>query len=147
MYIKKLLITTVLGVSMLGANAVSADQTSTFANSSTKQASKHHGFNRMLTTEQRKELHNIMKGLHEQLVPLFKEKMALKMQVRGKLATPQTQWADISKLVDQINENNAKITTLITRTQLTTFQKLGVLLPLPHHRFHGHKHGFKFGRG
>lgn len=139
MIIKKLLISTVLGASVLTTPLVIADQTGANANSSTqiKKIHGHHGFNKLLTAQENSELRAIMKNFHEQMAPLVKEKVALKLQLRGKIATPQTQWADISKLIEQINENNAKITTLIARTQLSTFQKLGVLMPLPHHHFKG----------
>ncbi|KTD36109.1 hypothetical protein Lnau_1093 [Legionella nautarum] len=141
MYLKKLIMTTVLGMSVLGASVVSADSSLNAVKIvPTKQIHQKHEFKGLLTAEQRNELKAIKKNLHEQLVPLFKEKMALKLQLKGKMAAPQTQWADISKLVEQLNENNAKATTLIARTQLSTFQKLGVLLPLQHHHHH---HGFK----
>lgn len=139
MYLRKIIMTTVLGMSVLGASVVSADS-SPGAFNIAKQIHQKQGFKGLLTAEQRDELKAIKKSLHEQLLPLFKEKRALKLQLKGKMASPQTQWADISKLVDQLNENNAKITTLIARTQLSAFQKFGVLLPLHHHHHH---HGFK----
>lgn len=144
MYLRKLIMTTVLGTLVLGASVVSANSSpSDIVNSAPiKQIHQQRGFMGILTIEQRDDLKVIKKNLHEQLVPLFKEKMALKLQLKGKMASPQTQWADISKLVDQLNENNAKITSLVVRTQLSTFQKFGVLLPLQPHHFH-HHHGFK----
>jgi protein CpxP len=141
MYLRKLIMTTVLSMSVLGASVVSADSSPGAVNIALiKQIHQKQVFKGLLTDEQRDELKAIKKNLHEQLLPLFKEKMALKLQLKGKMASPQTQWADISKLVDQLNENNAKITTLIARTQLSAFQKLGVLLPLQHHYHH---HVFK----
>jgi len=146
MHIKKLMMTTILSISVLGITGVSANQsTIKEANSiPIKKACKYQGIKSVLTVEQRDELRNIMRNLHVQLTPLIKKKMALKIQLKGKMATPQTQWADINKLVEELNENNAKMTTLITRAQLVAFQKFGVFLPL-HHRFH--HHGFMKGRG
>ncbi|CDZ79071.1 hypothetical protein BN59_03387 [Legionella massiliensis] len=146
---KKLLITSILGASVLTASVVMAEQTeNTGGNlSQVQKIHKNHGYNKLLTAQQNNELREIMKGLREQMAPLIKEKIALKMQLKGKIATPQTQWSDISKLVEQINENNAKITALIARTQLTTFQKLGVLIPMHNPRFHGAHHGFKISKG
>ena len=78
--------------------------------------------------------------MRESMRPLLKEKEALRLQLVGKLATPGTEWKDLSPLIAKINDNNAKITTLFTKTQLSSFQKLGVLLfPHPHAK-HSHHH-------
>lgn len=69
------------------------------------------------------------------MAPLIKEKRALSMQIRGKLATPNAKWSDISSLVEKRNRVNAKISALWTQTQFQTYQKLGVLLPV-HHGHH-----------
>jgi hypothetical protein len=103
------------------------------------------GVSRMLTPVQRQELHTILQSMREQMTPLIKEKKSLQLQLRGKLATPNTQWDDVSSLVASLNDNHAKITTLYAKTQLKAFQTLGVLLPLPHGRaFHRpHQPGFR----
>lgn len=94
---------------------------------------------KLLTLEQRSELAKIKKNLHAQMAPLIKEKRALSMQIRGKLATPNAKWSDISRLVEKRNSVNAKISTLWAQTQFKTYQKLGVLLPIRH----GHHCGFQ----
>ncbi|PWY56971.1 hypothetical protein DGG96_04425 [Legionella qingyii] len=90
---------------------------------------------KLLTPEQRSELAKIKKNLREQMAPLVKEKRALSMQIRGKLATPNAKWSDISSLVEKRNRVHAKISTLWAQTQFQTYQKLGVLLPV-HHGHH-----------
>ncbi|WP_131795209.1 hypothetical protein [Fluoribacter gormanii] len=90
---------------------------------------------KLLTPEQRSELAKIKKNLRAQMAPLIKEKRALSMQIRGKLATPNAKWSDISSLVEKRNRVNAKISALWTQTQFQTYQKLGVLLPV-HHGHH-----------
>lgn len=135
MTIKKLLLSALIGTSVLTTSLVMAEQLPTKGNASI-QVIKHPNYqrsSRLLTAQENRELDVIMKDFREQMLPLIKEKVALKLRLRGKMATPQTQWLDISKLIEQINENNSKITALIARTQLTTFQKFGVLIPLPHH--------------
>lgn len=114
--------------SVAGAGMVSIHQTQHFRPNEGK----------LLTPAQRSELARIKKNLHEQMMPLIKEKRALSMQIRGKLATPHANWNDISKLVEKRNMINAKMNTLWTQTQFKTFQKLGVLLPARH----GHHCGF-----
>lgn len=103
----------------------------------------HHGHHtaqgKILTAKDRETLHGIMHGMRESMRPLLKEKESLRLQLIGKLATPGTQWKDISPLIGQINDNHAKITTLFAQTQLTTFQKLGVLL-FPNHPQMRHAH-------
>ncbi|MGL5742071.1 MAG: hypothetical protein ACRCXC_05745 [Legionella sp.] len=69
------------------------------------------------------------------MLPLIKEKRALSMQRRGKIATPNTNWSDISGLVEKRNAINAKMGTLWAKTQFQTVQKLGIVLPM-HHKHH-----------
>ena len=140
MHIKKLVLGSTLALSLLSTSMVFANEDT---NKMTPQIAKHHHFHKgsgiLLTTEQRADLQVILQDMRQQMTPLLKEKRALKLQLMGKLATPAMQWNDIAKLVEHINENNAQITTLFAKTQLTTYQKLGVLLPAFHGR-HGHGH-------
>lgn len=94
-------------------------------------------FLKMLTQEQRTEFDALMTATKEQVKPLFKEKHALHMQLNGLIATPGMQWSEVSKVVDKINANNAKITTLFAQNKLEVFKKFGVVLP-PFHRAHAH---------
>ncbi|WP_454786074.1 Spy/CpxP family protein refolding chaperone [Legionella sp. WA2024007413] len=90
---------------------------------------------KLLTPEQRSELAKIKNTFRTQMAPLIKEKRALSMQIKGKLASPNAKWSDISSLVEKRNRVNAKISTLWAQTQFQTYQKLGVLLPV-HHSHH-----------
>ncbi|KTD40008.1 Spy/CpxP family protein refolding chaperone [Legionella parisiensis] len=112
-----------------GATVVSVNQTGHYRQHVAK----------LLSPEQRVELAKIKKELHAQMAPLIKEKRALSMQIRGKLATPNAKWSDISRLVEKRNSVHAKISTLWAQTQFKSYQKLGVLLPIRH----GHHCGFQ----
>ncbi|MCL9685651.1 hypothetical protein [Legionella maioricensis] len=140
MAIKRFLLINTLAIA-LGASSLAAAQPSSekIINLSAPPAHAHpHPFDGMLSQEQKAELQNYMKAMHQQMAPLLKEKSALRLQLMGKIATPGMQWEEISKLVDKINANNNQITTVFAKTQLQVFQKLGVLLPPPH------KHHFKW---
>ncbi len=130
-----------LGVSSMAVVAAQPASEKIATLSAQQNQSKHHRLGGLLTQEQRAELKNYMQGMRQQMIPLIKEKKALKLQLMGKIATPGVQWDEISKLVNQINANNAKITTLYAQTQLQVFQKLGVMLP-PFHKHHSkwHRH-------
>ncbi|CEG56181.1 hypothetical protein [Legionella fallonii] len=130
-----------LGVSSMAAMAAQPASEKIATLSAQQSQPKHHRWGGLLTQEQRAELKNYMQSMRQKMTPLVKEKKALKLQLMGKIATPGVQWDEISKLVDQINANNAQMTTLYAQTQLQVFQKLGVLLPPPHkHHSRWHKH-------
>ena len=97
--------------------------------------------NVLLTKAQRAEMRTIVHAMFEEMRPLLKTKHALQLQLMGKVATPNMQWSEVAGLLNAINQNNARITTLFAKTQFTTFQKLGVTLPLPHtnHGVHAHR--------
>ena len=141
MRINKLVLTSTVVLSLISTSMVFANQDATAAAPAVAPAVQHQyhkGHNRLLTAHQQRELHAIIQGMNEQMLPLLKEKKSLNTQIRGKISAPKTQWSDIAPLVKQLNENNAKITTLFAKTQLTAFQKVGVLLPTPHA---GHSYG------
>ncbi|CAM2746359.1 Uncharacterised protein [Legionella steigerwaltii] len=137
MKIKRFLLISSLSLGVLGASIATAQPSATAAVASinhTGQYRQHVG--KLLTPEQRSELAKIRKSLRAQMAPLIKEKRALSMQIRGKIATSNAKWSDISRLVEKRNTLNAKINTLWTQTQFQTYQKLGVLLPIHHHGHH-----------
>src|SRR3990167_5666630 len=99
----------------------------------------HQGSGKLLTAPQRTALHTLRQTMWTEMRPLIKEKQALRLQLMGKIATPNIQWREIEVVLNKVNENNAKITTLRAKTQFTTFQKLGVTFPLHHqHRSYSH---------
>lgn len=130
---KKWVLPAVLGFSLLGGSLAFANEAYPVNHPKVQKQVRSHGF---LSAEQKEAMHVMRKNLHDQMIPLMKEKIALKMQLKGRIATPQTQWNDLSRLMSQINENNAKITNLIAQTKLASFQQFGVMIPLKHH----HKH-------
>ena len=138
MYVKNLIVTSTFALSLIGASIVSAHQATEHAGPQVAKHQHHHGVGKMLTKEQREEIRPIMQGMHAQMKPLIKEEQALTLQLNGKLATPNTPWDAIAPLVNHLNEVHAKMRTLFVKTQYTTFQKLGVLIPSPHP--HGHFH-------
>ena len=138
MRIKNLVLTSTFALSLIGSSIGLANQeSSTISPPTATHQNSHKSSVNKLTSQQRAELHTILEGMREQMIPLLKMKKALKLQLIGKIATPKTQWKDIASLVNSINENNAKITILFAKTRLTAFQKLGVLLPsFNEKRFH-----------
>lgn len=88
-------------------------------------------FFKTVPQEQRSAFKSFMQASRQQMLPLMKEKHALKMQLRGLLATPGVQWSDISRVVDKINTNHAQTTTLFAKQQLDLVRRFGVLLPPP----------------
>ncbi len=141
MQIKQLVLTSTLALTLLGVSIASAHQpTVQIAPPHGQQQHCHNKFGHLLTSEERQQLHALLNDMRQQMKPLVKEKRALKLQLMGKLATPNTQWTDIAPLVDKINNNHAKITTLFAKTQLKAFQSMGVLLPKRHgKRFNHHR--------
>jgi len=143
MKMKHLLLVNGLALGVLGASIATAQPSATATVASINQTGQHRQHvGKLLTPEQRSELAKIKKNLRAKMTPLIKEKRALSMQIRGKMATPNVKWTDISRLVEKRNAVNAKINVLWTQTQFQTFQKLGVLLPV-HHGRHGHHCGFQ----
>ena len=134
MNMKRFLLINSCALALLGASAVSANAPADVVNAPVqKQGQCRHHFGKMLSPEQRTELRQIMQGMRAQMTPLIKEKRALKLQIMGKIATPNTQWGAVAGLVEQSNANDAKIATLIAKTRFQTYQKLGVMLPFHHH--------------
>lgn len=102
---------------------------------STHQSSCHNKkmhFLKMVPQAQRKEFQAWMKASHQQLLPMFKERRALQLQLTGLLATPGVQWSTVSKLVDKINAVKADITTTMVKNRLEAVEKFGIVLPPPH---------------
>lgn len=140
MYMKRLLLVNSLAIALLGASVASAQAATDTVNApSPKTTQCHQHFAKMLTPEQRTELQQIRQDMRAQLLPLIKENRALKLQIMGKIATPNAPWSDVASLVDKSNANHAKIATLLAKTRFDTYQKLGILLPLKHHH-HGGRH-------
>ncbi|WP_454782940.1 hypothetical protein [Legionella sp. WA2022007384] len=140
MNVKRFLLINSLAFSVLSTCIATAQPVASGATVSINQTGhyrQHVG--KLLTPEQRMELAKIKQNLRTQMAPLIKEKRALSMQIRGKLATPNAKWSDIANLVEKRNRVNAKISTLWAQTQFQTYQKLGVLLPV----HHGHHCGFQ----
>ncbi len=90
---------------------------------------------KLVPKEQRTEFEAMLKNTRLQLLPLVKEKRALRMQEMGLLATSGAHWEDISAIVDKLNANNAAITKLLAKSQFEIFNKFGVILSPPHARF------------
>lgn len=136
MNIKRFLLMSTVSLSILSTSLVSAQSTANTALSPVSHSSQHHPeITKVLTPQQQVELVKIKKNLRAQMIPLIKEKQAISMQIRGKIATPNTKWSDLSGLVERGNQIDLKMSTLWTKTQLQTYQKLGILLPI-HHRHH-----------
>ena len=135
MNIKRFLLINSMVLSLLGASMASAQSVVNNA-ATTKTGHYHQHIDKMLTPEQRTELLKIRKGLRAQMIPLIKERRALSMQIRGKIANPNAKWSDISALVEKRNVINDKMSSLWAKTQFKTFQKLGILLPV--HKHHRH---------
>lgn len=140
MHIKNLVIGSGLALSLLSSSIVVADQPTNPMSPSHKHQQCHKGMwkGKMLSPEERQQVHALMKEMRQQMKPLIREKHALKLQLMGKLATPNTQWEDVAALVKNINETNAKMTTLRVQTQLKSFQTIGIMLPMSHGKHFGH---------
>lgn len=130
-----------LGISSIAAADPSSEKIINMSAQTNNQ--QQHQSGGILTQEQRVELKNYIQNMRQEMLPLLKEKRALKLQLRGKIATPGMQWEELAKLVDQINTNDNKINTVFAKTQFEVFQKLGILLPQPykHHHFHWYRMG------
>ncbi len=141
MNMKRFLLINSLVFSVLGASIATAQPSAPGAAVVSINQTGHYRqhVSKLLTPEQRSELAKIRAKLRVQMAPLIKEKRALSMQIRGKLATPNAKWSDISGLVEKRNMVNAKINTLWAQTQFQTYQKLGVLVPA----HYGHHCGFQ----
>ncbi|QEY52600.1 hypothetical protein [Legionella longbeachae] len=136
MNIKRFLLINSMALSLLGASIASAQSTVSSAADSPNQSSQYRqSINKILTPQQRAELVKIKKNLRAQMIPLIKEKRALSLQIKGKIATPNAKWSDISVLLEKRNAVELKISILLAKAQLQTYQKLGILLPI-HHRHH-----------
>lgn len=139
MYMKRLLLVNSCALALLGASVASAQAPTENVTAPMHKAGQcRPHFAKMLTVEQRTELKQIMTDMRAQMVPLIKEKRALKLQLMGKIATPNVPWTDVAALVEKSNANNAKINTLVAKTRFETFQKLGVVLPMGHHHQRHH---------
>jgi hypothetical protein len=138
MNIKHFLLINSVALSLLGASVVLAESPSnnmTAPLNKTGHNPQHTG--KLLTPQQRSELAKIKKSLRAQMTPLIKERRALSLQIKGKIATTNAEWSEVASLVEQRNAVNEKISTLWAKTQFQTFQKLGVLLPMHHgHQCH-----------
>jgi periplasmic protein CpxP/Spy len=136
MNIKRFLLINSVALSLLGASIVSAESPS---NNTTAPLNKTGHYRqhttKLLTPKQRSELAKIKKDLRAQMTPLIKEKRALSLQIKGKIATSNAEWSEVAALVKQRNAVSEKISTLWAKTQFQTFQKLGILLPM-HHGHH-----------
>lgn len=156
MRIKNLVLTSTLVLSIIGSSLASAAATETTATKtipmtklSQTDSKAHHttwnskhghqGAGKLLTVQQQADLHTIKQAMFIEMRPLLKEKHALRLQLMGKIATPAMPWSDVEVVLNKINVNHAKMTTLVAKTQLTTFQKLGVTLPL-HHKQRAYSH-------
>lgn len=134
MNIKRFLLINSLALGLLSTSVSIAQPTAAVA--SIQQTGQYHSnVGKLLSPEQRFELAKIRKALRVQMAPLIKEKRALTMQIKGKMASPHAKWSDIAPLVEKRNAVNAKIHTLWAQTQFQTYQKVGVLLPV-HHAHH-----------
>lgn len=156
MRIKDLVLTSTLAVSIIGSSLAFAAQTSNAEttpmtkitqsatptiHSTERHNVRHQGLEKLLTVPQRAELHTIRQAMWTEMRPLLKEKYALRLQLMGKIATPNVQWSEVTAVLNKVNANNTKITTLLAKTQFTSFQKLGISLPLRHkHHAYSHKH-------
>lgn len=144
MNIKKILLTTVSIISIFGtaiasshADAPKTVPATTVKNSAISyQCHCKHGMN----DHDYQALQTIKKDFWINMQPLLKIKMALRMQLAGKIATPGTEMTDITPLLIKINENNAKITALVAKTQLLAFQKTGRMLLSKYTSRHHFKH-------
>lgn len=137
MNIKRFLVINSIALGLLGTFIASAaEPTSSNVATPLNQSSQYkQTTSKLLTSQQRAELAKIKKNLRVQILPLIKEKRALSLQIKGKIATPNAKWSDISALVEKRNAVNLQISTLWAKTQFQTYQKLGILLPI-HHRHH-----------
>ena len=149
MRIKNLVLTSTLALSLIASSLASA--TTPMPSGQSKSMTeitkpllpmKHckHRHGKLLTVQERTELDGIMESLFTEMKPLIKEKQALRLQLMGKIATPNMPWSDVSVVLNKVNENNAKITTLLAKTELRAFQKLGIMLPLNHKQRAYHHH-------
>lgn len=86
-------------------------------------------FGGMLSPTEQTEVANLMNVMRAQMIPLLKNERALDLQLKGKIATPNTQLSDLAPLINDINTNHGKIETLKTKTQLDIYQKFGVMVP------------------
>ncbi|EHL29538.1 periplasmic heavy metal sensor [Legionella drancourtii] len=140
MYMKRLLLVNCFACALLGASVVFAQPATEKVNAPLQKAGQcRQHVAKMLTPEQRTELQQIRKDMRVQLLPLIKEKRVLKLQIMGKIATPNVQWSEVASLVDKNNANNAKIAMLVAKTRFETYHKLGILMPLRHHHCHHFK--------
>ncbi|AHE68067.1 hypothetical protein [Legionella oakridgensis] len=145
MNMKQLVITSTLALSLLSTSLAFANPSANNPGAPTKHHHPCHCHKKagnMLNQQQRQTLHTIQQNSRSQIAPLLQEKRMLRLQLIGRLATPNTQWNDIAPLIKRINENNAKITELDAKTQLKTFQEIGVLLPAYGQHIHHHSQSF-----
>ncbi|STX28551.1 Uncharacterised protein [Legionella beliardensis] len=131
MRIKNYLLIGTLALSLSGAGLASAHPLAAQEGNNHRNYHCHKGPHalRLIPKERQEEFKAFKKALHQQMLPLIKEKRALNMQLTGLLATPGVQWEHISKLVDKINTNHANITTLVAKNKLEAVQKFGIVLP------------------
>jgi periplasmic protein CpxP/Spy len=137
MYMKRLLLINSFVFALLSASVVSAEPAAQAVNAPTQKAGHCRSqYGKELTGVQRNQLQQIRKGMRAQLLPLIKEKRALKLQILGKIATPNAQWNEIASLVEKSNATQAKIALLVAKTRFETYQKLGIVFPQGHHQCH-----------
>lgn len=144
MSIKKIFLTSVSLITILGATVATsyANDQKTVPATTVQHATSHHQchFKHGINNTDYQAMHAIKKDFWITMQPLIKTKMALRIQLAGKIATPGTEMTDITPLLTKINENNAKITALVAKTQLVAFQKTGRMLFSPQmsgHHFNG----------
>ena len=137
MRFKKTILPGILTISLIGSGIAAAAPSGTLTNTPTQpsvvnKTDKAKPALRNLTEQQRQEVQSVMQQSKQEMKVLKQQARNLTTQLRGKLATSGTQYSDVSALVEQINAVHNKMFVLMTKTQLTVFQKTGVLLKVPH---------------
>ena len=128
MSIKRLLLPSILGLSLAGSGVALAQpqamQAKPCDKASAKCPQKSHQ-----SSKQREQARAIMQQYRMQIRPMRHKAKVLKIQIHGKMVTEGTTWKDIAMMNEELNQLRANISTLRLKARLDVFQKTGVLLP------------------
>ena len=127
---KKIILSAVLGVSLLGAGA-------SFAMHGGSQGKGRHSEQlcqkQQLSQANCVQVKSILKSYRTQMMPLKREARILRHQINGKIATQGSSWQEIEALVDKASVTHQQIFKLKSKARFEIFQKTGVLLPSKKH--------------
>lgn len=135
--IKKLLIPSVIAISLAGAGVAFANPSVGTSGGPANQAQAMQ--KPAIKSEKRAAVKAIMQKYRPQLQSLRQQGKVLKIQINGKMVTKGTTWDEIATMTKQLSSIHNQAMLIKTKARFEIFQKTGVLLPAKGKHKHHHK--------